>query len=235
MVNGSAEQREYNADKNDAPVVEEVEKQRCVSLPEGFTPFSLSGNHREAPYITYLAKRGVTRSSALIYRMGYADTGLLSGRVIVPSFDSFGMINFWSARTIWDGVRPTYRLPEATKNIISNEHMVDWNKPVFLVEGIFDEIAVGPQAISLYGKLMHSSLAKRLVEFRPPIVYVCLDTDARKEAVHLIEKLVGYDVKCSLVDLPSKDPGSMTSGQIEIAVMSSKIVTGSAGLIGARL
>lgn len=240
MVPGSNEHREYIESRPASKAIiqsTEVEKPRCTSLPPGFTPFGLSGSPVEAPYRRYLLDRGLTEHTIGLYRMGYVDQGDLAGRVVVPSFDGLGMVNFWSARTIWRDTRPTYKLPAASKDVISNEHMVDWTEPVFLVEGIFDEIAVGPQAISLYGKFLQPLLAQRLVERRPPVVYVCLDSDARVEALELMRRLVGYDITCSLVDLPGKDPGSLGSEQVLRAAESSRPVTGSAGLVatGGRL
>lgn len=235
MVPGSNEIREYLESR---PLAESVvgssasdEKPRCCTMPDGFTPFRLSGTISEAPYLSYLIKRGVTEQAIMLYRLGYVESGDIGGRVVVPSFDALGSINFWSARTIWNDVRPTYKLPHATKNIVSNEHMIDWTSPVYLVEGIFDEMAIGPQAVSLYGKFMQSLLAKRLVERRPPTVYVCLDTDARREAMGLMKKLVGYDISCAIVDLSAKDPGSMKQKDIQKDVDVARHATGSAGLL----
>jgi hypothetical protein len=238
MVPGSEEFREYIDSRPLGEIRQEPEERpRCYTLPEGFTPFGLSESHLEGPYRTYLTRRGITDHTVVLYRMGYVTSGDLGGRVVIPSFDWLGNVNFWSARTIWSETRPTYKLPHATKDVISNEHMVDWTEPVYLVEGIFDEVAIGSQAISLYGKFMQPLLAKRLVERRPPLVYVCLDTDARREAMRLMHSLVGYDISCALVDLPGKDPGSMNIEDIRKAAEAARPVTGSAGLVatGGRL
>jgi hypothetical protein len=238
MVPRSAELREYLAEREEGgSKVETAESVRCSSLPIGYSPIRLSGEVGEAPYVSYLRRRGVTDGTIGLYRMGYVDSGHLAGRVVVPSFDSLGMVNFWSARTIWPDKKPSYELPEATKDVVSNEHMVNWTEPVYLVEGIFDEVAIGSQAISLYGKFMLPLLAKRLVERRPPIVYVCLDSDAKSEAMGLMQRLVGYDISCALVELSGKDPGVMGHEAVERAAELARPVTGSAGLIsvGGRL
>lgn len=236
MVPGSSELKEYLDERPQKAGLNTqltAEKPKCTTLPPGFTPFGLRGSVHEAPYHRYLIDRGIDEHTIGLYRMGYVDTGEMAGRVVVPSFDAFGMINFWSARTIWKDRQPTYKLPDASKNVISNEHMVDWTEPVYLVEGIFDEMAIGAQAISLYGKFMQPLLAKRLVEHRPPVVYVCLDIDARTEAMNLMHKLVGYDIICAIVDLPGKDPGSLGFEAVRKAAESCKHVTGSAGLVAA--
>lgn len=235
MVPRSNDLREYLESRSEAAgSAPEEEKVRCTALPPGFTPLRLSGTVQEAPYLTYLRRRGVSDRTIELYRMGYVDVGDLAGRVVVPSFDALGMVNFWSARTIWPDRKPTYELPEASKDVVSNEHMVNWTDPVYLVEGIFDEVAIGPQAISLYGKFMQPLLAQRLVERRPPIVYVCLDSDARREALGLTERLLGYDIPCALADLTGKDPGSMAFEEVRRDAEAARPVTGSAALVAVR-
>lgn len=237
MVPNSNEQREYLQSRPlGTPVRTKDEKPRCSALPGDFVPFGRSPPDMAAPYLTYLTNRGVTGRTVELYRMGYVDSGPLRGRVVIPSFDRHGMVNFWSARAIHpvDKVH-TYRLPLATKDVISNEHLVDWTAPVYLVEGIFDEIAIGPQAIALYGKFMPPALASRLVEKRPPMIYVVLDDDALDDAWALMEELVAYDLPCSLVELDGKDPSIVGAGGVEAASSVSVLVNDPIAMLRARI
>lgn len=232
MVRGSSTQRDYLSSREDEGVKVSKERPPCTELPAGYRPFVLSGTHTEAPYITYLRGRGITDRTIALYRMGYVDDGFYAGRVIVPSFDRYGSINFWSARSIHrTETLFRYRLPQASKDVVSNEHMVDWSAPVYIVEGIFDEIAMGPQGIALYGKFMQQLLALRLVERRPPMVYVCLDSDARGEAEDLAERLLGYDLTCAIVDLGDKDPAIAGRAAVETSASHATALTGSQHMI----
>lgn len=239
MVPGSKERGEYLSERpiGTQPAVDD-ELPPCSSLPEGYRPFALGGTRDEAPYLTYLRSRGVTDHTVALYRMGYVDDGHLRRRVVIPSFDQQGMLNFWSARSI-DIADPRdtfrYRLPVASKDIVSNEHMVDWSRPVHLVEGIFDEIALGPQAIALYGKFLPPTLALRLVERRPPSVSICLDSDALPEARGLMRRIIGYDIPCSLVRFDGKDPSAIDRSVIEGAIGESPLVTGHIGMMKEKL
>ena len=239
MVPGSPELREYldsRPSRAARSVPVELAKPRCTSLPDGFTPFALDGSRREAPYLSYLLKRGLSRRTVALYRMGYVDGGQLAGRVVIPSFDHVGMVNFWSARSIHPNETTfRYRLPIATKDVVSNEHMVDWTKPVYLVEGIFDEIAIGPQAIAVYGKFALPTLLLRLVEKRPPRVNICLDDDAIDEAWELAMELMGYDLQCAVVTLGSKDPAVAGLELVQRAEMNATIVTDPVSMLRARL
>lgn len=238
MVPGSSELREYlETRSNRADARQTIEERpRCTTLPPGFVPFGRRPSPEAAPYLTYLSGRGVTGGTVELYRMGYVDAGRLAGRVVVPSFDRFGMVNFWSARSIYPVAKiDTYRLPHATKDVISNEHMVDWTAPVYLVEGIFDEIAIGPQAISLYGKFMQPSLATRLVRERPPMTYVCLDDDARAEAWDLTGELMAYDLPCAMIELDGKDPSVVGRAGVEAARTVSLPVSDPLTMLRARI
>lgn len=233
MVQGSAAHIEYMNEKASgyrSRCMILAEEPKCNSLPDGFIPFRLNGDYREAPYLSYLRGRGVSDRTVGIYRMGYVDGGPLAGRVVIPSFDAIGMVNFWSARSIDPKEHLRYRLPVASKDIVSNEYMIDWSRPIYLVEGIFDEIAIGSQAISLYGKFMLPLLAQRLVQHRP-LTHVCLDSDANDDAIKLMKRLVAYDVPCSMISLSGKDPASVSRDEIIRAGLNNRIVSGDVGLI----
>ncbi len=236
MVRGSIEQRDYLNLREVEFVRETKERPPCTTLPVGYTPFGRRASYVEAPYLTYLRGRGVSERTRVLYRMGYADDGIYAGRVIVPSFDHTGAINFWSARSIHDVDHALrYRLPFASKDIVSNEHMVDWRQPVFLVEGIFDEVAIGPQAIALNGKFIQQRLMLRLVEHRPPLVHVCLDTDARPEAEKLAARLLTYDLRCTVVDLSEKDPGDLGREGVMEATVRSHIMSSPSDMLNERI
>ena len=49
-------------------------------------------------------------------------------------------------------------------NFIFNEHFVDWNKPLFLVEGVFDAIMLRRNAVPILGKRGWAALGERYRE-----------------------------------------------------------------------
>ena len=75
-----------------------------------------------------------------------------------------------------------YLNPPASKNIVFNHLYVDWDSDVVLVEGVFDAIRAGTNAIPILG----SSLNEDSVLFQEIIkndatIYVALDPDAEKK------------------------------------------------------
>lgn len=104
-------------------------------------------------------------------------------RVLLPGHDADGRLNFLIGRLLWDNdpKNPPYNTTYGVKRteIIFNEHLVDWNQPVTVVEGIFDYAAYPHNTVLLLGKSLGpgSPLEQRLRHYRPAVV-VAVDMDA---------------------------------------------------------
>ena len=74
-----------------------------LSLPPEFKPL-WNGNDgivkRHA--LSYLYKREITDSDILKYNIGYCDEGIYSNRIIIPSYDSDGQLNFFVGRDFYN-------------------------------------------------------------------------------------------------------------------------------------
>ena len=62
----------------------------------------------------------------------------LRRRVIIPSFDSEGFLNYFTARAIDESTRKYVNPKVKRTDIIFNELNVDWKKELVIVEGPFD-------------------------------------------------------------------------------------------------
>jgi len=219
---------EYVGSPNQQKPEEKVRVYQTVVLPKEFRP--LSEAHR-SPYcqqaMAYLASRGVTFEHILLYRLGYCEDGDFKNYVIFPSFDSLGELNFFIGRS-WlqseassAGLR--YKIKEISKDVIFNDYLVDWTKPVRLVEGVFDAIKGGTNAIPILGTGLRrdSKLMHKILESRVP-VYVALDADAYGITMRVINMLLSFGVRVMYVDLNGKkDPGEMTPGEFEDRIIRS--------------
>ena len=133
-----------------------------------------------------------------------------SNRVIIPSYDKDGNLNYFVARSIDPNSTKKYDTPKCNKNeLIGLEYFINWNTPVILCEGIFDAIAIKRNAIPLLGKTIPKALMKKLVETNVKTVYVSLDRDALKDALKYAEELLNLGKDVYLVDLKDKDPSEM--------------------------
>lgn len=166
--------------------------------------------------MAYLTQRGLSTEDILLYKLGYCEDGEYKNRIIIPSFDSHGDLNFFVGRTYYSDPRK-YKHGEFDKNIIFNDLLVDWSKPVILTEGPFDAMKAGTNSIPLQGNsIMSDSLLFQRILFEGKPVYFALDSDAMKQQIKIISKFQRYGSECMLIDLSGKkDPGEMTKEEFQ--------------------
>jgi acyl-CoA synthetase (AMP-forming)/AMP-acid ligase II len=66
--------------------------------------------------------------------IGYCDSGLYSNRIIIPSYDSEGKLNFFVGRDFYNS-KMKYKNCSSPKNIIGFDLFINWDEPIVLVEG----------------------------------------------------------------------------------------------------
>ena len=199
-------------------------KQQDLSLPEGFV--SLSHPVKSLEYgnaISYLRSRGVTRDDILRYNIGYSEYGEFRQRIIVPSYDKDGNLNFFSSRIYYDGGDAIkYKNPPWSKNIIGFELFVNWDEPITLVEGCLDGISVRRNAIPLFGTLMSNKLKEAIIENGVGRVNIVLDNDALKKAIDISDFLEKQEVESRIIKLEDKDPSVLGYEKITEIINDSK-------------
>jgi len=182
-----------------------------VKLPEEFKP--LSGNISTSDImarhaLAFLKKRNITEDDILKYNIGYCESGKYRNRIIIPTYDKDGNLNFFTARS-FDDSSLKYLNPPLSRDIIANEHLINWNLPIILCEGLFDALSIKRNVIPLLGKNIQSSLMKKLVTSKVDKIYIALDKDAIKQALRFCEVLLAEGKEVYLVDLQEKDPNEM--------------------------
>jgi len=183
-----------------------------VSLPTEFSPLSSISSEKDIfvkaqmrMAIQYLRDRGLTSLDILRYNIGFCSKGEYSGMIIVPSYDSNVRLNFFVGRTIFEDSTMKFKNPKVTKNIVGFESMINWKLPITLTEGVFDAISARNNAIPMFGKTMSPMLKSKILYFRPPIVYIALDTDAFDFSVNILQYLIKNGVSATIVKLDGKD------------------------------
>ena len=141
--------------------------------------------------------------------MGFCSSGGYSNRIIVPSYDEDGKLNYFVARDMFPNSKFKYKNPPMSKDTVGFEMFINWKEPIVLVEGIFDAITIRNNAIPLFGKFPSKTLIKRLVEKKVKIIYVALDEDAKKDAVKLTKFLMDYGIETYLLNMKDKDPSEL--------------------------
>jgi DNA primase len=148
--------------------------------------------------------RGITDEIIERYGIGFCDNGSHAGRIIIPSYDNKNELNYYIARS-WDlHTKAKYKNPESEKDkIIFFESLIDWEKDITLVEGVFDSIFI-PNSIPMLGKHMSSLLFNILYEKAKRNITIALDGDAYDNAVSLYHELNGGELygRIKIVKLP---------------------------------
>lgn len=196
--------------------IEEVEEKQTIELPTEFNTLATNnGSLTSLPAKKYLRTRGVNKEDILKWKIGFCSHGEFKDRIIIPSFDEDGDVNFFIARS-YSGDWKKYKNPKVSKNIIFNELYVDWTSDLTIVEGVFDAIIAG-NSVPILGSTLSEKhkLFEKIVENDTP-VYVALDPDAESKALKLIQKLIQYDVEVYKVKIePYNDVAEMSKEEYQ--------------------
>ena len=136
-----------------------IEESQTLYLPKEFKSFifdpGTSVYYQQA--YTFLKDRGVDATEIARYGIGYCTEGSYSERIIVPSYDKDGILNYFTARS-FTGSNYKYKNPPVSKDVIGFEMFVNWNEPIVLCEGPFDAMSIKRNAIPLFGKTIPKNL-----------------------------------------------------------------------------
>jgi DNA primase len=191
--------------------IKETQIASTVTLPDEYISLNDVDNSdimaRHA--LAYLKRRNISKYDIIKYNIGYCKEGLYKNMIVIPTYDADGRLNYFTARSFEKEPYVKYRNPSASRDIIPNEHLINWNIPIVLCEGPFDAIAIKRNAIPLLGKNIQNSLMKKIVTSVVDKIYIALDRDAIKQALKFCDKLMAEGKEVYLVDMQDKDPSEM--------------------------
>ena len=170
--------------------------------PKGFNP-----NYKQA--LHYLSVRGIGVNEILKYNIGYCSDGLYGGRVIIPSYDCNGELNYFVARSYYEDNTMKYKNPPVSRNVIVFENQINWNQPLILVEGVFDAFSVKRNVIPLLGKFFPTKLKDKIFEMGVKEVTIMLDSDAVDDSTKHAQFLQNNGIKVKNIIPSDKDAGDM--------------------------
>lgn len=197
-----------NSENGEKKVVE-------LKLPEGYKKLSecTTKDYKSDLAKHYLKSRGITDEIIKEFEIGYTVKGKFFNRIIIPSYDAEGKLNYFIAR--WFAKEKTkikYLNPDAEKQrVIFNEIKVNWDATIYLVEGATDHI-VTPNSIPLLGKFISPELLEKLHDKAGAYIVILLDDDAYEDAKRLYKQLNFGDLRGRIrICLPpiNHDPSSI--------------------------
>lgn len=204
-------------------LVIDVEEPKKVELPKDFRLITMSSqtdpDARAA--FRYVIDRGLTERDMWYFKLGISDEQRWARRVIVPSFDASGQLNYFVARAIDKKRNPKYDNPDFDKlPIIFNEINVDWTQRLTICEGSFDMFKCGENTVPLLGSDLNeeSALFNAILIHNTPVA-LALDGDMwETKTLKNAKKLADYNIDVVLVDTrPFGDPGTATKEQFREA------------------
>jgi DNA primase len=169
-----------------------VKQLREIILPEHYIPFE-GTNQNSLPYKeawNYLTKeRNLPPDIIYKFKMGYTTEGEYTFRIIVPSYNEKGELNYFTGRAWSPKKKPKYKNPDLPREeVIFNEKLINWDSTVYIVEGPFDHIVVY-NSIPMLGKELHPKLYDSLMKKCNGWVVVLLDDDAWDRAKQIYSQL----------------------------------------------
>jgi len=188
-----------------------------LTLPSEFISLSNTKkiNKETQKVLQYLLNvRKLTIYDIFRYNIGYCLEGKYKNRIIIPNYNDKNELNFFIARYYgFNKYIISYDTPSVDKSeIIGFENLINFNLPVYLVEGVFDAITLKHNAIPLFGKIISKRLLTVLIKKQPPKVYIILDNDAIKKTIknanYLFKKLILSEIYIVILN-KNEDPNNI--------------------------
>ena len=183
-----------------------------LQLPKEFIqlvnkPKSINPLYNQA--IHYLKSRGLGMSDIVKYNIGYCEDGLYKNRIIIPSYDGNGELNYFVARAIFDDTMK-YKNPPVSRDVIVFENQINWHEPLVLVEGVYDSFSVKRNVIPLLGKYLLPTLKNKIIEEGVKEITIMLDSDAVSDSTKHTDFFIKNGIKVKNIIPPKdEDAGSM--------------------------
>ena len=190
---------------------EDFQFENTVELPKDYRKINEKDKYAKEA-IEYLQNRGLDKFFIETYNIGYIpywskDTEMRN-RIIIPSDDEYGELNYYIARD-YSGKRRyrKYNNPDVKKTLfVFNEDKINWYEDVTLVEGAFDHMVI-PNSIPLLGKTLKRDYAtfNAVVKKARCNVNILLDYDALNDAKKIYKLLNSTSLKgkIRLIECPN--------------------------------
>lgn len=199
-----------------------------LALPADFRMLAaVQGDPYADRLIEYLKKRGVGIREMWRWKLGYSRSEDWYNRVIVPSFDRNGDLNYFTGRIVTDQQFRKYENCSVKRTeVVFDEMNIDWKKELVLVEGPFDLIKCRMNSTCILGSsIPEDSLLHEKILYNGTPVILMLDSDMQDRMITLAKRFMQYGIKVKCVFLQNKDPGQLSPAAVEDLVKECKPLT----------
>jgi len=159
--------------------------------------------------VQYAKDRGITKEDIIRYNIGYCDGGIYTNRIIIPSYDVDGRLNYFIARSVYVEEKFKYKNPPVSKNVTIFENQINWKQPITLCEGVFDAMSIKRNAIPLLGKFIPKTLMDNIYKKGVKEIKILLDKDAQDQALYYVNYFMNNGITVTNILPTEKDAGDM--------------------------
>lgn len=180
----------------------EIDEGIICELPEDYRP--LTKKYPSKYYykaMEYLKERGVSMEFIKKYEIGYTEAGPRKFRIIIPSRNIFGQINYYEARSFFKKSKKPYWKPDSPEKtkIIFNALNINFDLPIYIIEGPFDMFPIS-NAVLMLGKIISPIILKKIIQHKTKVI-LCLDEDAIEDTILLYLQLESLGIDVYFVDI----------------------------------
>lgn len=167
-----------------------------VRLPKTFKKINIK-TCNDKRLLEYVNKRKLSQELIDKFNIGYTtwdeEDYSMRNRIIIPSYDSYGDLNYYLGRDYTGKSHLKYKNCTADKKeIIFQESLINWDNTIYLCEGSFDAMRFPSNGVSMLGKSLtkDSLLYRKLYEKSNGEIVVALDGDTNEIETKKIYKLL---------------------------------------------
>jgi len=198
-------------------VTDTVAVEEPLSLPKGFVLLADCNNVVDPDVKDvkkYALSRGMSITDMWRFGVGTCKTGRFRRRLLIPSFNAGGDLNYYVGRKIDDDTTSMKYINAKTpkKNVIFNELRIRWDKTLTIVEGPLDLVKCDDNATCLLGSEIREGyeLFNSIIKNQTPII-LALDHDAIEKTHKFAKNLTSYGVSVRILETGDfDDVGAMT-------------------------
>ena len=188
-----------------------------VVPPVGFKLLATSMSSKDPDVkdtIRYARSRNLTNRDFWYFKLGTCTRGKFRRRLIMPSFNEAGDLNYYVARTIdsAEGGMKYLNAKVPKKSVIFNEINIDWTRELTLVEGHMDLTKCDSNASCLLGSHFSEEYAlfQKIIKHKTPTL-LAMDSDMGDKIQKYCKLLSSYGVPVRVLKLGTHDDvGEMT-------------------------
>lgn len=172
--------------------------------------------------LDYLLKRNIDFDKIKKYRLGYCSTGKYANRIIIPMYDEYDNLIYFTARSFYSAVDCKTLFPKENLEVFIGKSDILYNinnnidkDIVILNEGPFD--AMTTDGIGFLGKHPSPKQLNNIKKLKAKTVILMLDSDAIEYNYAIAKELYNYKT-VYICELPYGDPNSIDKKDLATAL-----------------